>query len=73
MFSTGKRRHIVTVESLAGAPRFLGIVNQCIEARMKLLGLYAPLETRITGKLSIDDIRQILQDGGELDDEAAAH
>jgi hypothetical protein len=71
--STGKRRHIVTVENLAGAPRFLGIVNQCIEARTKLLGLYAPLETRITGKLSIDDIRQILQDGGELDDEAAVH
>src|SRR5262249_24223213 len=46
---------VVRKEQQTGDPRYLAGVQSCIEQRCKLLGLNAPVETRLTG-----------QDGGPI-------
>jgi transposase len=53
-------KEVVTIEHKAGDPRFLEIVRNCVRTRCEILGLNAPVEARITGRLSIDDIREII-------------
>jgi hypothetical protein len=52
-----------------GDVRFLGIILECSRARARLLGLDQPVEMRIQGRLSIEDIRQILAAAADESDE----
>jgi hypothetical protein len=45
-----------------GDMRPLQTILECVRRRCDILGLNAPIETRITGRLSIDDLRAILED-----------
>jgi hypothetical protein len=60
--SQGKKRLVTTIEHQAGDPRFLEVVRNCVRTRCEILGLNAPIEARITGRLSIEDLRAILED-----------
>jgi hypothetical protein len=47
----GERTRVaIRKEQQHGDPRFLAHVQGCVEQRSKILGLYAPAETRLTGQ-----------------------
>src|SRR5262245_2147340 len=54
------KRLVTTEEKFAGDPRFLAIVMTCVKQRCDILGINSPIETRLTGRLSIQDLRDIL-------------
>jgi len=62
---------VTTIETQAGDPRFLQTILECVRRRCEILGLNAPVEARITGRLSIDDLREILEAAEEPEEECA--
>lgn len=66
----GKVKITETVELLNGDPRFLHVIIECIKRRCAILGLDAPAEMRVTGKLDLATLREILTEAGEQIQEA---
>ena len=55
-----KKKLIETTEKFAGDPRFLQTIMMCVKQRCEILGINSPIEARLTGRLSIQDLRDIL-------------
>ena len=62
---------VTTIETQVGDP-FLQTILECVRRRCEILGLNAPVEVRITGRLSIDDLREILEAAEEPEENALA-
>jgi hypothetical protein len=62
-----KKKLVTTEEKFAGDPRFLQTVMMCVKQRSDILGINSPIEARLTGRLSINDLRDILDTPDEED------
>jgi hypothetical protein len=57
-------------QEAGGRPRFLHTVLECVAKRCEILGLNAPIEARIQGRLSIEDLRAIMEDDAPIEGES---
>jgi len=64
-----KKKLVTTEERFAGDPRFLQTVMMCVKQRSEILGINSPIEARLTGRLTIEDLRDILDTPDELGQE----